>query len=132
MPKVRKTARKERDPSAEERRRREIAREAAREEEIASQRRDAERQEARSPVDSPPEEEDADDGEAGPATGKPAQQSYNFTARQEEKLVNFFAENPCFWDKPSANFMNKNHKDRKLTEISEELVCDGRYKIKNY
>jgi len=130
MPKVRVTARKAKE-GAEDKRRKELERQEALERRLAAEREDAVRQEAaedegQSEASSLPGDRAEDLPEEELRTGKRSEvSSYNFTAEQEEKLVTFFAENSCFWDKRDQNFMNKQVREKKAAAIAKELGCDS-------
>jgi len=63
-------------------------------------------------------------------TGKRVDQaSYSFPPDVEEKLVVFFSENRCFWDKSSDQFLNRDFKEKKTAEMAKVLNCDCKYKL---
>jgi len=45
----------------------------------------------------------------------------SLTAEQEQKLVDFFASNPIFYDQTLKEFMDKGRRDHLLTTIGSEL-----------
>lgn len=54
-------------------------------------------------------------------------ESYSFGAADEERLVDFFRDNPCYYDKTLDLYTNSTHK-RKLTQgIATELHTTGEY-----
>jgi len=129
MPKVRKTARQQKE-GPEERRRKEVARQEALERRLAVERADARMQEAdegESEASSLPgdTQQDLPDEPEAPTGKRLESSSYNFTAAEEERLVTFFSENACFWDKRDQQFMNKQYRERKAAAIARELGCDS-------
>jgi len=137
MPKVRATSRKHKDKESAEAARKEVQRQEELQRRLDLERADAVRQEAvreegveseagSLPGDVAGDMGDISDPEQG--SGKRSEQaSYNFSTRDEEKLVAFFAENPCFWDKRDENFMNRAYRDKKATSIARDIRCDGKY-----
>ena len=53
--------------------------------------------------------------------------SYNFADAEERRLVEFFQENDCFYNKHSAKYSNSQLKDRLLKDMAVELRCDREY-----
>ena len=52
------------------------------------------------------------DGEEEGASGSFEKANCSFTAKHEERLVEFFAAHQVFYDKSHPNYMNQQHKDR--------------------
>ena len=70
---------------------------------------------------------DTDDDWAS-STGKHSGSlSYTFTAADEEKLVDFFRANPCFYDKGHPKYTNQVYWRKVLATISTELDTTSEY-----
>ena len=61
--------------------------------------------------------------------GKKEVTSYNFTAVEEERLVEFYELNDCFYNKNSDHYLNTSHKRRILDDLASDLSCEGEYLI---
>lgn len=56
------------------------------------------------------------------STGKRTQiQAYAFSAESEEKTVEFFGQNGCFYNKASPKYSNASYKGKILQEFAQEL-----------
>lgn len=58
----------------------------------------------------------------GSRTGRPRQQQYSDEI--EDRLVEFYRSNPCFYDKKDPNYINKPVKDNLLANFSNEVNID--------
>jgi hypothetical protein len=62
------------------------------------------------------------EGSIGSRTGKRKEiKSYNFTADEETKLVEFFENHDCFYNKGSPHYMDTQFKNKLLTEMGKTL-----------
>ena len=73
--------------------------------------------EASQPEASQPDQEDYEDD----CHGKGPKEQFHFDPATEEQLVEFFKENPCFYDKADPMFANKAVQEKKLLRLATEL-----------
>ena len=72
------------------------------------------------------EEEDEQLGpEDDEVTGKKFKEKYEYDATVEQRLVEFFAENDCFYNKGSEKYANTKYKKRLLENLARELNTTG-------
>ena len=62
-----------------------------------------------------------DEGE----TGKQMKEKYEYDAIVEQKLVEFFSENDCLYNKGSEKYANTKYKKRLLENLAKELNTTG-------
>ena len=65
------------------------------------------------------EEDEPDDDEVK------FKEKYEYDATVEQKLVEFFAENDCFYNKGSEKYANTKYKKRLLEVLARELNTSG-------
>ena len=68
------------------------------------------------------EEDEPDDDEV---TGKKFKEKYEYDATVEQKLVEFFAEKDCFYNKGSEKYASTKYKKRLLEVLARELNTSG-------
>ena len=68
------------------------------------------------------EEDEPDDDEV---TGKQFKEKYEYDATVEQKLVDFFAEKDCFYNKGSEKYASTKYKKRLLEVLARELNTSG-------
>jgi hypothetical protein len=51
----------------------------------------------------------------------------SFSAKIEERLVEFFSVNPAFYDKTQPNYQNQQLKDKLLDQLANELKTTSTY-----
>ena len=78
--------------------------------------------------------QDAEDGDGEddgdlPPKAKRAKVSENISAQQEQILVDWFSENPLFYDQSLKDFKNKGKRDRLLEDKAKELNMSGSYTL---
>ena len=114
---------RDREESEETQRREE---ERQRREEESREREEAE-EGAGEPEVSGPEDPESDAGSTvSLATGKRKDLgSYNFTAEEEQNLVEFFQDHDCLYSKGSDNYANTQYKNRLLGDMARDLRCKG-------
>ena len=73
-------------------------------------------------------QEDPSDDDRQSTTGQHSKSvSYTFTAQEEERMVEFFAANDCFYNKCSRLYTNQTHKTKVLAPLAEELRSTSEY-----
>ncbi|XP_013415080.1 uncharacterized protein LOC106177005 [Lingula anatina] len=51
---------------------------------------------------------------------------YSFRASKEEKIVEFFSNNNCFYNKSHPNYLNQTNKDKLLAGLSKKLDSNAK------
>ena len=75
------------------------------------------------------EEEEMEEEEADESTGKCKKERHDFDAATEQKLVEFFSANDCFFNKGSERYANTAYKTRILNRFATELNSNGEYEL---
>ena len=65
--------------------------------------------------------------EAGGVTKQGKRADYTFSAKNEQRMVEFFSVNPIFYDKGHANYFNQPKKDTLLDELASEIHTTSKY-----
>lgn len=61
----------------------------------------------------------------GTSTGKRTQiQAYAFSVESEDKMVDFFGQNDCFYNKASPKYSNTSYQRKILQEFAQELTTE--------
>ena len=104
--------------------------ERAREERLRREAEEARREEERDREQE--EEESGDEGESI-AGGEEEEEeagskvSCSFPSHKEDKLVEFFAANDCFYNKASPKYQNQAYKAKLIHQIAAELNTTSKY-----
>ena len=59
-------------------------------------------------------------------TTKNSKETYCFPQQKEEKLVEFFVKNECFYNKSDVKYTNKTYRTKRLQDLATELHTTGK------